>query len=104
MRAPHALLPAEMDHVEAWVRKVTGARRLWLEAAPNGRALNHNHAQLVGMAESGPRPHTDSRALCRYAAVIYLSREPAPEGGQRYHCQAGDFVLFNPDEGHDGSR
>ena len=85
MRAPQALLPAEMEYVEAWVRKVTGARRLWLETAPNGRALNHNHAQLVGMAESGPRPHTDSRTLCRYAAVIYLSRQPAPEGGTSFY-------------------
>ena len=85
MRSPQALLPDEMAQVEAWVRKVTGARRLWLETAPDGRTLNHNYAQLVGMAESGPRPHTDSRKLCRYAAVIYLSPQPEPDAGTSFY-------------------
>lgn len=85
MRAANALLPEELALVEAWVRKVTGAARLWQEATPDGATLNHNYAQLVGMAESGPRPHTDSRALCRYAAVIYLSPHPEPEGGTSFY-------------------
>ena len=85
MRSPQALLPDEMADVEAWVRKMTGAKRLWLETAPDGRMLNHNYAQLVGMAESGPRPHTDSRKLCRYAAVIYLSEHPEPDAGTSFY-------------------
>lgn len=85
MRSPQALLPADMEYVDAWVRRVTGARRLWLETAPDGRTLNHNYAQLVGMDESGPRPHTDSRKLCRYAAVIYLSAQPEANAGTSFY-------------------
>jgi hypothetical protein len=85
MRAAGALLPDELALVEAWVKLVTGARRLWTEATPEGATLNHNYAQLVGMAESGPRPHTDSRKLCRYAAVIYLTPEPEPDGGTSFY-------------------
>jgi hypothetical protein len=84
-RAPQALLPEELERVEAWVRKVTGARRLWIERAPDGNTLNHNYAQLVGMDESGPRPHTDSRRLCRYAAVIYLTPQPDPDSGTSFY-------------------
>ena len=69
-------------------RKVTGAKKLWLETTPEGATLNHNYAQLVGMAESGPRPHTDSRKLCRYAAVIYLTPEPEPEAAPRFIASA----------------
>jgi hypothetical protein len=85
MRAAGALLPDELALVEAWVRHATGARRLWTEATPDGATLNHNYAQLVGMAESGPRPHTDSRKLCRYAAVIYLTPQPEPDGGTSFY-------------------
>ncbi len=85
MRAAGALLPDELALVEAWVKQVTGARKLWLEATPQGATLNHNYAQLVGIAESGPRPHTDSRALCRYAAVIYLTPDPDPDGGTSFY-------------------
>jgi hypothetical protein len=85
MRAAGALLPEEMALVEAWVKQVTGARKLWTGATPEGSTLNHNYAQLVGMAESGPRPHTDSRRLCRYAAVIYLTPQPDPDGGTSFY-------------------
>jgi hypothetical protein len=85
MRAAGALLPDELALVEAWVKQVTGARRLWTESTPDGATLNHNYAQLVGMAESGPRPHTDSRKLCRYAAVIYLTPRPDPDGGTSFY-------------------
>ncbi|WP_317203764.1 hypothetical protein [Janthinobacterium sp.] len=84
-RSAGALLPAELALVEAWVRKMTGASRLWQEAAPQGSSLNHNYVQLVGGAESGPRPHTDSRKLCRYAAVIYLSPDPLPGAGTSFY-------------------
>jgi hypothetical protein len=85
MRAAGALLAQELALVETWVKQVTGARRLWQEATPEGATLNHNYAQLVGMAESGPRPHTDSRKLCRYAAVIYLTPQPDPDGGTSFY-------------------
>ncbi|MET3133415.1 hypothetical protein AAKU55_003705 [Oxalobacteraceae bacterium GrIS 1.11] len=85
MRSAGALLPDELAQVEAWVRKVTGAKRLWQEATPEGSTLNHNYVQLVGGAESGPRPHTDSLKLCRYAAVIYLSPEPIPTAGTSFY-------------------
>ena len=87
MRAAGALLPDELALVEAWVKKMTGAKKLWQEATPEGATLNHNYAQLVGMAESGPRPHTDSRKLCRYAAVIYLSPQPEADGGTSFYRQ-----------------
>jgi hypothetical protein len=85
MRAAGALLPDELALVEAWVRQVTGAKKLWPEATPEGATLNHNYAQLVGMAESGPRPHTDSRRLCRYAAVIYLTPQPEIDAGTSFY-------------------
>ena len=84
-RAAGALLPDELALVETWVKQVTGAKKLWLEATPEGATLNHNYAQLVGIAESGPRPHTDSRKLCRYAAVIYLTPDPEPDGGTSFY-------------------
>ncbi len=85
MRSEQALLPDELAYVEAWVKQVTGAKRLWQEATPEGSKLNHNYIQLVGMAESGARPHTDSRALCRYAAVIYLSEQPDLDCGTSFY-------------------
>ena len=85
MRSPNALTPAEMAQVEAWVKKMTGAKRLWQESTPEGSTLNHNYVQLVGMADSGARPHTDSRKLCRYACVIYLTPEPEPGCGTSFY-------------------
>ncbi|SHN27393.1 hypothetical protein SAMN05192549_106404 [Duganella sacchari] len=85
MRSQGALLPDELAQVEAWVRKVTGAKKLWQQATPQGSTLNHNYVQLVGGIESGPRPHTDSLKLCRYAAVIYLSPEPMAAAGTSFY-------------------
>jgi len=85
MRSKGALLPDELAQVEAWVKKVTGAKKLWQEATPQGSTLNHNYVQLVGGIESGPRPHTDSLKLCRYAAVIYLSPDPLPAAGTSFY-------------------
>ncbi|WP_338849320.1 DUF6445 family protein [Massilia sp. W12] len=84
-RSPGALLPAELEYVENWVKKVTGAKKLWQPEAGNGGKVSHNYAQLVGLIESGPRPHTDSRNLCRYAAVIYLTPDAPPEGGTSFY-------------------
>ncbi len=88
MRSANALNAEELAMVEAWVKKMTGAKRLWQEATPEGATLNHNYVQLVGMAESGPRPHTDSTKLCRYAAVIYLTPNPDPDAGTSFYRQA----------------
>jgi hypothetical protein len=85
MRSPNALAPEELAFVEAWVKKMTGAKRLWTGTTPDGHTLNHNHVQLVGMAESGPRPHTDSLKLCKYAAVIYLTPNPDPDSGTSFY-------------------
>lgn len=94
MRSPGALLPEELAAVEARVRALTGARRLWKETDPQGATLNHNVIQLVAASESGPRPHTDSRALCRFAAVIYLSpKAPAGAGTTFYRLRYPDGTL-----------
>ena len=85
MRFPDALLPDELARVEAWVREATGSTRVWTATAPGGARLDCNVAQLVGAAESGPRPHTDRRDLCRYAAVIYLHPRPAPGSGTSFY-------------------
>jgi hypothetical protein len=85
LRARNALRPEELEPLEAKVRELTGARRLWVEKAPDGAYLNHNVVQVVGANESGPRPHTDSRRLCRYAAVIYLTPRPLAQAGTTFY-------------------
>lgn len=86
-RTRPALLPDELERVEAWVREKTGAKRLWEEIPPDGKKLNHNVIQIVGDRDSGPRPHTDSRKVTRYAAVIYLTPRPAPRSGTTFYRQ-----------------
>jgi len=51
MRAMPALEPAELAQLEEWVRKQTGASRLWVETAADGATLNHNCVQVVGYNE-----------------------------------------------------
>jgi hypothetical protein len=94
MRSREALTAEELAPVEARVLELTGARRLWTETAPDGAYLNHNVVQVVGTGESGPRPHTDSRRLCRYAAVIYLTpRAPAAAGTTFYRLRYPNGAL-----------
>ena len=38
MRAADALLPEELERVEAWVKEKTGASRLWAERPPRARS------------------------------------------------------------------
>ena len=85
MRFPGALGPDELARVEAWVRSATGCSRVWTATAPGGARLDCNVAQLVGAGESGPRPHTDRRDLCRYAAVIYLNPDPPAGAGTSFY-------------------
>lgn len=90
-RCPNALLPEELEALDAKVRQRVGASRLWQGSTPEQTRLDHNVAQRVGAAEGEVRPHTDSRALCRYAAVIYLNPDAPPSGGTSF------FRLRNAD-------
>ncbi|MFB6889291.1 DUF6445 family protein [Kitasatospora sp. NPDC056327] len=87
LRTMPGLEPDELARVEALVRRATGAPRLWVQRTPGGGTLNHNCVQLVGAGESEPRPHTDSRALCRYAAVLYLSPGAPKDSGTGFYRQ-----------------
>ncbi|MFK4111821.1 DUF6445 family protein [Streptomyces sp. NPDC002176] len=88
LRAMPGLEPGELARVERLVKKATGARELWVQRAPGGGTLNHNCVQVVGEGESEPRPHTDSRALCRYAAVLYLNPAVPKSCGTSFYRQA----------------
>ncbi len=86
MRAPEGLLPEEMTRIEDWVKKQTGVKRLWQQVSPEtGASLSHNFIQVVGKNESGPRPHTDSRKLCRFAGVIYLTPNAPKDCGTSFY-------------------
>ena len=65
----------------------TGSRKLWVEAAPDGKTLNHNCVQAVGAREAAARPPTDSRALCRYAGVLYLNPSAPADCGTSFYRQ-----------------
>jgi hypothetical protein len=98
-RAMPALEPDELAGVEARVRAATGAPRLWIETAPGGGRLNHNCVQVVGAREAQAKPHTDSRRLCRYAGVLYLSPDVPEDCGTSFFRQrlaggrlGGNFV------------
>ncbi|MGV9785751.1 DUF6445 family protein [Streptomyces sp. NPDC003435] len=88
LRAMPGLEPGELARVERLVKKATGAKELWVQRAPGGGTLNHNCVQVVGEGESEPRPHTDSRALCRYAAVLYLNPAVPKSCGTSFYRQA----------------
>ena len=92
-RAQPALTAEELAPLETWARAQIGCKRLFAlpAAAGMGNLLNHNCVQLVGAGEAGPRPHTDSRRLCRYAAVLYLNPD-VPD-----HCGTGFYRVRLPD-------
>ncbi len=87
MRVIPGLEPEELAPLEMWVKQTTGAKKLWIETAADGARLNHNCIQVVGIDECGPKPHTDSRSLCRYAAVLYLNPEVPPDCGTSFYRQ-----------------
>jgi Family of unknown function (DUF6445) len=89
LRAADALEPDELASLQDLVLRCTGARRLDQGWTPPGERLDHNSIQLVGQGESGPRPHTDSRRLCRYAAVLYLSPAAPPDAGTSFYRLLG---------------
>jgi hypothetical protein len=88
LRSMPGLDDLELARVERLVRKATGASRLRVQRAPGGGTLNHNCVQVVGAGESTPRPHTDSRALCRYAAVLYLNPGAPKDCGTSFYRQS----------------
>lgn len=85
MRCPNGLLPEEMAKLEEWVKKKTGAKRLWQQKVDGVDSLSHNYVQLVGKDESGPRPHSDSNLLARYAGVVYLNPGAPRDGGTSFY-------------------
>lgn len=87
MRTSPALTPEELAPIESWVMQSTGAKKLWVQQAPDGKKLNHNCIQVVGVDDSEPRPHTDSRSLCRYAAVLYLNPKAPDHCGTAFYRQ-----------------
>ncbi|WP_407916833.1 DUF6445 family protein [Kitasatospora sp. NE20-6] len=87
LRTMPGLEPDELAHVEGLVREATGARRIWAETSAGGATVNHNCIQVVGADECEPRPHTDSRAVCRYAAVLYLSPDAPKDCGTSFYRQ-----------------
>lgn len=87
LRTTPGLQPQELAPIETWVKQVTGAKRLWEQTAPDGKRLNHNCIQVVGIDECEPRPHTDSRDLCRYAAVLYLNPDVPDHCGTAFYRQ-----------------
>lgn len=84
MRFHGALLQEELDYVETTVKKLIGKDKLWLEQPAGGLRLDCNVAQLVGEGESTSHPHTDSKKICRYACVIYLTPNPPPNSGTSF--------------------
>ncbi|MFD4231787.1 DUF6445 family protein [Streptomyces sp. NPDC058545] len=88
LRAMPGLEPGELAQVERLVRKATGARALWAERPSGGGTFNHNCVQVVGEGECEPRPHTDSRTLCRYAAVLYLNPGVPKDCGTSFYRQS----------------
>jgi hypothetical protein len=87
LRTKPGLNDAELAHVEKQVRKAIGAPKLWTRSPAGGGESDHNCIQVVGAGECEPRPHTDSRALCRYAAVLYLNPTAPKECGTGFYRQ-----------------
>lgn len=87
MRVMPGLAPSELAAVESRVMAATGVSKLWVQSAPDGTSLNHNCIQVVGDGECDARPHTDSRALCRLAAVLYLNAAVPDDCGTSFYRQ-----------------
>ncbi len=87
LRSIPCLEPDELATLETWVKQATGAKKLTVTTAADGTHLNHNCVQVVGIDECQPRPHTDSRHLCRYAAVLYLNPNVPDSCGTGFYRQ-----------------
>ena len=73
MRAPDALLPAELAIIEQCVRDRTGVRSLRPQADPAGGSSGHNFVQLVGGGE-------EARDALLVGDEVKLEIEVAAEG------------------------
>ena len=94
MRAQPALPADALTPIEDWVRAQTGRKRLFQASAAGNGQLNHNCIQVVAAHEATARPHTDSRTLCRYAGVLYLSPDgPEHAGTTFYRVRLPDGTL-----------
>ncbi|KIQ66924.1 hypothetical protein TR51_05750 [Kitasatospora griseola] len=88
LRGMPGLEPDELAHVEKLVRETVGVPRVWALSEAEGGTFNHNCVQVVGEGECEPRPHTDSRSLCRYAAVLYLNPNVPKRCGTSFYRQS----------------
>lgn len=84
MRAQPALTEAELQPIEDWFLKQAGRKKIFKPAVAGDSSLNHNCVQVVSASEGVVRPHTDSRALCTHAAVIYLSPDGPEHAGTTF--------------------
>lgn len=84
MRSKKALKIKELAQVEELVKKTINKDRLWV-AESKDVLVDSNTAILVGGDEGAARPHTDNRQLCRYAAVLYLNKEPLHDSGTSFY-------------------
>lgn len=84
MRALPALSPDELAPVDEWMLAQTGRRKIYQAAVRDGANLNHNCIQVVAAREGMAKPHTDSRALCTYAGVLYLSPDGPEYAGTTF--------------------
>ena len=92
MRAPEALTERELAQVTEKARAAVGAKRLYQDLAGSTPGLSHNFVQMVGGGESIARPHVDSRALARFAGVLFLHPFPPTK-----HAGTSLFRLRNLD-------
>ena len=84
-RIHHALKKSELALIEEKVKDCLKLNHLWVAQTHDGLTLDCNVAQKVGAKEAGPLPHTDSLNLCQYAAILYLSPHPDPDGGTAFY-------------------
>jgi hypothetical protein len=91
MRAQPALTDDELRPIEAWFLGQAGRKKIFRPAVTGAAHLNHNCVQVVSAREGQTRPHTDSRALCTHAAVLYLSPDgPAHAGTTFFRARNAD--------------
>ncbi|MFC1520727.1 DUF6445 family protein [Pseudomonadota bacterium] len=84
MRSKNALKKKELELVENWIKQTIGKDKIWV-AESNDVVVDTNTAILVGSEEGAARPHVDNRQLCRFGAVLFLSRDPKPHSGTSFY-------------------
>ncbi|ARD23968.1 MULTISPECIES: DUF6445 family protein [Shewanella] len=84
MRSKNALKKKELLQVENWIKETLKVDKLWV-AESNSVVVDTNTAILVGADEGAARPHVDNRQLCRYGAVLFLSKNPKPHSGTSFY-------------------